>query len=133
MNYLKFIILAYLALNLCSCDTRTNNSSSTQSNEPNIQTQIPVKSEVVPIIVKSFTVSAEVFHFIPNVDTGGCFIKDANRKENVQIDEYSDGKMRLRGTDWDCGIIRYSKLDGYEYECHIPGGPLYAYNVEDII
>ena len=81
-----------------------------------------VKSGMDKNYVKTVIINAELFHFVGNYLEGG-YLKDANRQVKIYMDIYKDKgyvyvKDGYKSID-DYGVVRYSKLRGYEYEANI--------------
>ena len=115
---MKKIIVFIICAILCSCDSSKRKEVSTE----NMEAPTPEQTKSEPKIVDRVTVMAEVFHYID--------IKDANRKEKIEIIIYDDGLMYMANALH--SIVRYSSLSGYEYECNIQNN-IWAFNKGDKI
>lgn len=122
---MKKIIALVVCVIMCSCDSNKSEQRRTGKTED----PTPVQTKPEPKIVDRAIVMAEVFHFIDNFD-GTHTIKDANRKEKIEILIYEDGLMYLANALH--SVVRYSKISGYEYECNIQNN-IWAFNKGDRI
>ena len=121
---MKNIIVALLFI-VCGCNDGKNKSSQNE-NTPNYTPSKPIEQKKS---VKKFRVKAEVFHYIDNYD-GTHIVKDANRKEEIEIVIYEDGSMYCsQGMP---PYVRYTDISGYEYECN-RNNDIWAFNQSDMI
>lgn len=128
MNRLTLLFAVAIVLNSCNLkgdnDSQSNNTSAQQYETTSAE---PVQTEPTKKLTRTISVEAEVFHVINNYD-GTYTDKDANRTQIIKLDVYDDGSMFMQGGDPYGGWVRYSKKDGYEYECNRTGGDVYAFN-----
>lgn len=122
---MKKIIVFIICAILCSCDSSKRKEVGTE----NMEAPTPEQTKSEPKIVDRVTVMAEVFHYIDNYD-GTHIIRDANRKEKIEIIIYDDGLMYMANALH--SIVRYSSISGYEYECNIHNN-IWAFNKGDKI
>lgn len=116
-----------------SSNYETSESSNTGYESENSDYREPESSnssiEHREITYRVVSISAEVFHLIYNYDGSGT-LKDANRTKTISVRIYDSGSACLVGSSpSEGGIVRYSKLPGYEYECN-EGNEWYAFNYD---
>jgi hypothetical protein len=127
-QFIIFVVIQFFTVSLYAQDdfTKSLNKIVKEMQKKNNQF---VKSGMGENYVKTVVIEAELFHFVGNYLDG--YLKDANRKVKVYMDIYKDKgyvyvKEGYKNID-DYGVVRYSKLRGYEYEANI-GNDTFAFN-----
>lgn len=120
----KILIICFCILPFVACNHQNNQ----QAEKPNTdKEEKTISQEPTKKRIGSFTLEAELFHVIGHPD-GSAIIKDAHRTETIELNEYDDGSLYMTGGDHIGGWVRYSELDGYEYECNDTHNNIYAFN-----
>lgn len=137
INTTKLIGIVSLIVIICiSCDFSTNkvnnNSSKEEVNNTPSYDEMYKNTQTAPTVTKTFNVEAKIYHFIGTAYDG--YEKATNKTITLKISMYSDGSVYCTSVRSDGFFplpIRYSRTEGFDYECN-NGNVIYKFNTNEL-